>query len=144
QGQFAGLARNRLAALQAPPPISPAPPSAEPAPPAAAQPAPPAPADGEAGWTIEEKREVQRALRALGHYHGEPDGGFGTGTRAAIKQFREFAGSAETGEMTEAERKTLIDMAQRLAVLLDQPVNSPQGVTDASIKGGAQRYARAY
>jgi TPR repeat protein len=145
QGQFAGLAHNRLTALQAPPPPAPlvAPP-AEPAPPASVQSAPSALAEGEARWTIEEKREVQRALRTLGHYQGEPDGGFGTGTRAAIKEFREFGGSAGTGEMTEAERKTLIEMAQRLAILLDQPANSPQGVASASIKGGAQRYARAY
>src|SRR5205823_11066847 len=53
QGRFAGLARTRLAALQAPPAISPtAPPiAAEPAPPPAVA-APPAPAKGEANWTI--------------------------------------------------------------------------------------------
>jgi TPR repeat protein len=34
-------------------------------------------------------------------------------------------------------------MAQRLAVLLDQPAASPEGVTAVSIKGGA-RYARGW
>lgn len=150
EGQFAGLAQNRIAALQPPPPVAPVSSPAEPSPSAAAQPAPPPavaatpPAEGKAGWTIEERREVQRALRALGHYQGEPDGGFGSGTRAAIKQFREFSGSAEIGDMTEDERKPLLGMAQRLAVLLDQPATSPQGVAASSIRGGAARYARAW
>ena len=46
--------------------------------------------------------------------------------------------------MTETERKTLLEMAQRLAVLLDQPPNSPRGVAAVSVKGGPQRYARAW
>jgi TPR repeat protein len=153
EGRFAGLARNRLALLRAPqaatPAPTPAPQPSEPAPKSEAAPppsvaTPPLHPDDEANWTVEEKREVQRALRALGNFPGEPDGGFGPGTRAAIAQFREFAGDATTGEMTGAERKTLLDMTQRLAVLLDQPPNSPQGVAAASIRGGAQRYARAW
>jgi peptidoglycan hydrolase-like protein with peptidoglycan-binding domain len=149
EGRFAGLARNRLAMLHAPPAPTPAPQPSEPAPKSepAAPPAvasAPSHAEGEANWTVEEKREVQRALRALGHFQGEPDGGFGPGTRAAIMQFREFSGSSATGDMTEAERRTLLDMTQRLAVLLDQPPNSPQGVAAASLRGGGQRYARAW
>jgi TPR repeat protein len=132
QGQFAGLARNRLAAVQTPRSVTPV------APPVSAKPA------GEAGWTPEEKRQVQHALRALGQFQGRSDGGFGPGTRASIKQFREFEANAETGDLTEAERQTIIDMAQRLAVLLDQPAISPQGVAASSIKGGAQRYAQAW
>jgi peptidoglycan hydrolase-like protein with peptidoglycan-binding domain len=153
EGQFAGLARNRLAALRAPPPVPTATPvPTEPVPPAAApvvavQPppaavAPSSPPEGEAAWTTEEKREVQRALRTLGDYQGDADGGFGPGTRVAIKQFQSFAGDPDTGTLTEDERKRLFDMAQHLSVLLDQPATSPQGVAASSIKGADQRFAR--
>jgi uncharacterized caspase-like protein/TPR repeat protein len=144
--QFSSLAQRRIAALRVPPP--PPPPAAVPAP-AVAPPAPPAAppersvTEGETSWSLDQHRDVQRALRALGHYQGEPDGGFGPGTRAAIAQFREFAGSADTGPMIDAERKTLLDMSERLAALLDQPAASPQGVDAGSLRGGPQRYARA-
>jgi TPR repeat protein len=123
--EFASLARRRLAKLK---PAPAAPPSA----------------GAEAEWTIGDRREVQRALRALGHFQGEPDGGFGSGTRAAIAQFREFDGLAESGAMTAAERAIVLNMAQRLAVLLDQPPNSPEGVAATSIRSAALRYARAW
>ena len=77
---------------------------------------------------------MQRALRALGHYQGEADGGFGAGTRGAIKQFQSFAGDPDPGTLAEDERKILIDTAERLAALLDQPATSPQGVAAVSVK----------
>ena len=141
QGQFAGLARNRLAALRAPPAAVAPPAPVEPAPPPVV--AQPAPADAEASWSVEQKREVQHALRTLGDYQGDADGGFGPGTRAAIRQFQSFAGDPETGILSEDERKALLDTAQRLSALLDQPPNSPQGVAASSIKGTDQRYAKA-
>ncbi|HEV2188065.1 MAG TPA: caspase family protein [Stellaceae bacterium] len=100
--------------------------------------------EGELTWTIEQRREIQRALRALGHYQGEADGGFGAGTIAAIKQFQAFNGAMDTGTLTEDEFKMLIDMGQRLSALLDQPPQSPQGIAAASVKGADARYARAY
>lgn len=104
---------------------------------------PPA-AVGDANWTIDERREIQRALRINGHYQGEADGAFGAGTQTAIKQFQSFAGDPETGSLSETERRNLLDMAQRLSALFDRPANSPQGVAAASIKGAAQRYARGW
>jgi uncharacterized protein len=83
-------------------------------------------------------------LRMLGHFQGEADGGFGPGTRAAVKQFQSFEGSPETGALSEAERRTLLDMAQRLAAQLDQASVSPEGVSATTIKGAQQRYARAW
>jgi len=94
--------------------------------------------------TTDQKREVQRALRLLGHYQGEADGGFGSGTLAAIKQFQAFDGVPDTGTLTEDERKTLLDMAQHLSLMLDQPPQSPQGVAASSIKGADARYTRAW
>jgi peptidoglycan hydrolase-like protein with peptidoglycan-binding domain len=125
--EFASLARRRLRALKS-----------------ASAPAVPPSAGAEAEWTIGDRRELQRALRALGHFQGEPDGGFGSGTRAAIAQFREFDGLDESGAMTAAERAIVLNMAQRLAVLLDQPPNSPEGLAATSIRSAAQRYARAW
>jgi class 3 adenylate cyclase len=121
-GRFAGLARNRVATLRTPPPTT----------------------ETEETLTDDQRRDAQRALRVLGHYQGEADGGFGAGTQSAIKQFQSFSGDPGTGTLTEAERKTLLDMARRLAVLFDQPATSPQGVAAATIKSVLDRYARAY
>ena len=125
QSEFASLAQRRLAALTLPQP-------------------PRGAADTEQGWTLDQRTEVQRALHALGHFQGEADGGFGPGTRAAIKQFQSFEGIAETGILSNAERTTLLDMAQRLAALLAQAAVSPEGVSAIAVKGGGQRYARAW
>jgi len=92
----------------------------------------------------EHRREVQRALALLGHYKGETDGGFGAGTRAAIKQFQTFEGDPETGTLTEPEHQALLQRAQRVAALLDQPATSPEGVSGDTVKGGAPRYAKAW
>jgi TPR repeat protein len=99
---------------------------------------------GEESWSNEHRREVQRALALLGHYKGETDGGFGAGTRAAIKQFQTFEGDPETGTLTEPEHQALLQRAQRVAALLDQPATSPEGVSADTVKGGAPRYAKAW
>jgi hypothetical protein len=99
---------------------------------------------GEESWTSEQRREVQRALALLGHYKGETDGGFGAGTRAAIKQFQAFDGDPETGMLTEPEHQALLQRAQRVAALLDQPTTSPEGVAADGVRGGAQRYAKGW
>src|SRR6185312_3401021 len=96
QAQVAQLAaetkalRERLAGLQSAP-ATPAPTT-----PASAQ-AGPVPPASPAEWTTDQKRAIQRALRVLGHYQGETDGGFGGGTQAAIKEFQSFAGAPLTG-----------------------------------------------
>jgi TPR repeat protein len=115
--------------------------TAVPQPPAAA-----AAAQGpvEATLTTDQKREVQRALVLLGNYQGEADGGFGPGTVAAIKQFQGFAGETDSGALSEDQRKELLEMAQRLSYLLDQPPQSPLGAAATSIKGGEARYTRGY
>jgi peptidoglycan hydrolase-like protein with peptidoglycan-binding domain len=126
---FAALAQRRLAALR------PAPASARPSPP---------PAGGETGWTNSERREVQRALRTLGHFQGEPDGGFGPGTRAAITEFEAFEGFPESGTLSNAERQRLFDLAQFLAAIVDQAPVSPQGIAAAAVRGAEARYARGW
>jgi TPR repeat protein len=112
-------------------------PAAAPAPTAAT-----ATAESEANWSVEEKREIQLILRTLGHLAGEADGNFGPGTRTAINQFQSFQGAPETGVLSEADRKTLLDMAQHLSHLLERPATSPEGVAAGEVKGAALRYAR--
>ncbi len=101
-------------------------------------------AETEANWTVDEKREVQLELRALGHLPGDADGNFGPGTRTAIKQFQSFQGTSETGVLSEADRQTLLGNAQLLSKLLERPANSPAGVAATGVRGAAQRYARAW
>src|SRR5579862_6129648 len=126
--EFAALARRRLAALRPPPAGRPT----------------TAPTAGETNWTISERREVQRALRTLGHYQGEPDGGFGPGTYAAIKEFEAFEGFPESDTLSDAQRQRLVDLAQFLAAIVDQAAASPEGVAAAAVRGPEARYARGW
>jgi len=106
--------------------------------------APPAPPpEGEATWSLDQKREVQQALRALGGMQGDANGNFGPQTRTAITEFQAFQGDPETGALTEDERRQLIDMTHRLTALLETGAASPSGVTAVSLKGGEQRLERA-
>jgi peptidoglycan hydrolase-like protein with peptidoglycan-binding domain len=129
ESAFASLAQRRLAALK--PPLATARPS-------------PAPTEGEGGWTTGERREVQRALRTLGHYQGEPDGGFGPGTLAAIKEFKAFEGFPESDTLSDTQRQLLFDLAEFLAAIVDQAPASPEGVAAAAVRGPEARYARGW
>lgn len=173
KSEFATLAQRRLTALSPPAaaaPPSPAPPAAaattappvtppqQPPPPpesvtrtegttvamVAPPPTPgPPPAEGEATWSLGERRAVQQALQALGHLQAEPDGNFGPQTDAAIIQFELFQGDPQTGTLSEEQRRKLLDMAHRLAALLEPAPASPKGMTAVSLKGGPQRLAKA-
>jgi peptidoglycan hydrolase-like protein with peptidoglycan-binding domain len=104
----------------------------------------PAPDGDDSTWSVDQRRQVQADLVALGHLQGTADGNFGPTTRAAIKQFQSFAGDPESGVMTDAEARALHVMAQRLAALVARAEASPDGVAAASIKGSAPRYQRAW
>jgi peptidoglycan hydrolase-like protein with peptidoglycan-binding domain len=159
--EFASLAQRRLAALTPPQPtkevpaIPPAVVAVEPAkpppgrpetsvavavPPPAALPAP-STAEGEPAWTLDQRREVQSALQMLGHLRGEIDGEFGPRTRAAIAQFQSFQGEPETGQLSEADRRQLLDMTRRLGAM-EQPV-PPSGDVGPVPQSGAERLLRA-
>src|SRR6185312_4797998 len=104
---------------------------------------PPTQSEGEAGWSLDDKREVQRALKSLGHLASEPDGNIGPQTRAAMRQFQSFEGYPETGEISDEQRQRLLNKARQLAALIEVTSPSPSGVIAASSKGSAQRLARA-
>src|SRR5690606_30830891 len=61
----------------------------------------------EAGLTAEERRDIQRHLRALGHYVGGIDCDFGPGTRKAIERYQQVAGLESTGYLLPEARRTL-------------------------------------
>jgi TPR repeat protein len=102
------------------------------------------PADAEQTLSADDKRRIQSDLRTLGQLRGVADGDVGPATQAAIKEFQSFQGTTESGILSEAERRTLHEMATRLETLLQRPAASPLGVEGATVKGGAQRYARAW
>jgi len=169
KSEFASLAQRRLAALTAPaagaPPAALPPPTSAATPPTQAPPpetttttqptvavvapppapaaTPPPPAEGEATWTLDERREIQQALRAFGYLQAEPDGNFGAQTRAAISQFQAFQEYPETGTLSERQRHELLDAARALAALLEPVPASPKGITAVSLRGGSQRLAKA-
>jgi serine/threonine protein kinase len=98
---------------------------------------------GEAAWSLEERRGAQEALRTLGHLSGVADGDFGPQTRAAIVQFQSFADQPESGQLSDEERKQLLDMAGRLSSLVETPPTSPRGVAASSVRSGPERLNRA-
>lgn len=69
-------------------------------------------AAAEASLTRGEKLEIQRDLRALGHYAGGIDGSFGPGTRAGIERYQQVAGLEPTGYLDDAQRAGLASAAQ--------------------------------
>lgn len=69
-------------------------------------------AAAEAALTRSEKLEIQRDLRALGHYAGGIDGSFGPGTRAGIERYQQVAGLEPTGYLDDAQRAGLASAAQ--------------------------------
>jgi TPR repeat protein len=65
----------------------------------------------ESGLSADDRREIQRDLRALGHYSGTIDGAFGPGTRAGIEAYQKVAGLEPTGYLLPETRETLSEQA---------------------------------
>ncbi|MPZ11755.1 MAG: protein kinase [Kiloniellaceae bacterium] len=65
----------------------------------------------EAELTAEQRREIQRDLRALGHYEGTIDGSFGPGTRTAIAKYQKVAALDATGYLLPEARAALAEQA---------------------------------
>jgi hypothetical protein len=52
------------------------------------------------GYTVQEVRQVQLALRRLGYYSGSIDGSFGTNTQNAVEAYQVASGEPVTGTLT--------------------------------------------
>lgn len=68
-----------------------------------AAPQAPAMSEAEAALSTEQRRDVQRRLRALGHYRGGIDAAFGPGTRRAISAWQQSAGFGASGRLNRGQ-----------------------------------------
>jgi hypothetical protein len=113
-GLYAALAKNRIAALNAPPPPTPPPVAPQPIAvfPSAFGPPPPAvspealrneigtvDAEASLGMGPPQRMELQQRLTALGLYNGPIDGDLGPGVRTAIAEWQKRYNLAATGEI---------------------------------------------
>ncbi len=121
QGSFVSLARVRLAAF----PRLPA----------------PVPAAEDAAWSGAERRAVQTALTALGHYRGAVNGDLASATRPAIRVWQAFVGLEDTGRLTAEQRDRIVREAEQQAALLKVDGKSPRGGLAGAVKGAAARFA---
>jgi hypothetical protein len=104
----------------------------------------PQPGSDDSTWSTAQRREAQHDLVTLGHLQGASDGNFGPTSRTAIKQFQAFVGDQESGVMTDAEARSLHDMAQRIATQIARGETSPGGLAASAIQGADLRYQRAW
>jgi len=54
-----------------------------------------------AGYSVQEVRQVQTALRRLGYYRGDVDGDFGENTQNALESYQISAGEPVTGTLNQ-------------------------------------------
>lgn len=59
--------------------------------------------------SAQERRDLQIALKAAGFYTAAIDGSFGSGTRRSMGEWQLFNGFEQTGILTTAQRKVLMD-----------------------------------
>jgi formylglycine-generating enzyme required for sulfatase activity len=95
-------------------------------PPPAAMPRPETPADWAAaetglGLKPDRIREMQQALRALGHDPRGTDGNLGPGTRAAIRSWQKSRGQRETGYVSDELLRTLEEARTPVAAAVRMP-----------------------
>jgi len=62
----------------------------------------------EARLTPEQHAKIQQSLIELGYLNGDPDGEFGSNTRAAIRRFKALSGAAENEFLTAQESAQLL------------------------------------
>jgi TPR repeat protein len=120
QGVFAGLARNRLAALSAPPQAA-------------------AEADDTA-WPAADREAALAALMTLGQLKSAGVGSIDAAARAAILRWQAFAGQADTGHLTMAQRDALQAEAQAVQALLKVAPKSPRGTAATGTTGAEDRF----
>ena len=136
RGAFVPLARIRIASLSKS--VPPVPATVAPVPAAVA----PLPVTDESAWSDAERRAVQIALIALGHYRGQVNGEFNAETRSAISRWQAFNGQMETGRVSNEQRAQMLRDQTRLAALLTIPPQSPRGATADAVKGAQARFLR--
>lgn len=120
EGIFAPLARVRIAELSRQPAV----------------------AADEPAFSETERRAIQTALTALGHYRGPIDGNLAGGARQAIRAWQAFVGVDDTGRLSAEQRDRILGNADQLAALLKVDDKSPRGTPGVGLKGGSARFTR--
>lgn len=87
--------------------------------------------DGEALLTLEERQDLQTALKWFGYYPSAIDGAFGPGTRTSMSAWQDARGYEATGILTTRQRRELLDAWQgELAAFgFEQVVETESGIT---------------
>lgn len=71
--------------------------------------------------TRDDRRALQTALKTEGFNPGPADGIFGSGTRAAVKEWQESIGQAATGELTDEQVRLLLPRRQLAQAAVVEP-----------------------
>lgn len=84
----------------------------------------------ERSLTPQERRDLQIALQSQGFYNSTIDGAFGAGTRRSMAGWQGANGLEETGILTTAQRKALLDQynAPLLSVGMDRVTDQKAGI----------------
>ncbi|WP_088343248.1 MULTISPECIES: peptidoglycan-binding protein [Rhodomicrobium] len=85
----------------------------------------------------DQKKRVQAALKALGHYTGEIDGSFGQGTSKAIAAYQKAAGMSTSDTLLpEQEKKLVSDAHASLSQTLANIDNQFAAIAGRQVAGG--------
>lgn len=71
--------------------------------------------------TRDDRRALQTALKTEGFNPGPADGIFGSGTRAAVKEWQQSIGQAATGELTDEQIRLLLPQRQQTQAAVVEP-----------------------
>ena len=97
----------------------------------------------ERALSLDERKALQEALQWEGYYTAAIDGAFGRGTRGAMQDWQRDNGFDDTGVLTTAQRRTLMDRFR--AVFADlglAPVSDAAAGIEIVLPLGKVRYAR--
>lgn len=85
----------------------------------------------EAALSLEDRRELQRALRWFNVYDGSIDGQIGPGTRRSMAAWQAQNGHAETGILTTRQRAAMLKQqdSERAELGLEQVIEDRAGIT---------------
>ena len=97
----------------------------------------------EADLTADQRRDIQRDLRALGHYAGGIDGDFGPGTRRAIEAYQKVAGLEPTGYLLPDARQTLAEQAAPARAEAERQAAADRATADRAAAEAAAARAQA-
>ncbi len=78
-----------------------------------------------------QRREIQRALTALGYRTRGADGVFGKNTRAAIRSYQRDRGHQASGYLTESQRRTIVEEAGPALRALQEAERQRQAAAEA-------------